>query len=61
MVIMTSTNVKEAPIVPEVEKRRSPYVYLVDNEQDMMLILKRNLDKFVSRLNCFQELSLSSQ
>ena len=43
MVITHNINEKDRPNVPDVDKSASPYIYLVDNEQQMMLILKRDL------------------
>jgi DNA-binding NarL/FixJ family response regulator len=43
MVIMNCINEKDINL-SDLEKSGNPYVYLVDNAQNMMLILKRNLD-----------------
>ena len=45
MVIMNSINNKDKQNVPDIDKSGNPYIYLVDNEQKMMLILKRDLDE----------------
>jgi DNA-binding CsgD family transcriptional regulator len=45
MVIMTGINEKDKQIISDVDKSGNPYVYLVDNEQQMMLILKRDLNE----------------
>ncbi len=45
MVIMNSIDEKDRQNVPAIDKSGNPYVYLVDNEQKMMLILKRDLDE----------------
>lgn len=45
MVILNSIEERDKLNVPDNDKSRSPYVYLVDNEQKMMLILKRDLDE----------------
>ena len=43
MVIMNPMREKDCPNFMESDKSGNPYVYLVDNEQKMMLILKRDL------------------
>ena len=45
MVIMNRINEKESINMLDTEKNGNPYVYLVDNAQNMMLILKRDLDE----------------
>ena len=45
MVIMNAVNEKEKLNLPDFDKSGNPYVYLVDNEQKMMLILKRDLNE----------------
>ena len=45
MVIMSSTGEKDKQHLPDNNKIGNPYVYLVDNEQQMMLILKRDLNE----------------
>ena len=45
MVIMNITEEKNKQQVPDTDKMSNPYVYLVDNEQKMMLILKRDLNE----------------
>lgn len=45
MVIMNTINEKENFNLPDFDKSGNPYVYLVDNEQKMMLILKRDLNE----------------
>ena len=45
MVIMNSIDERDRQHAPYIDKNESPYVYLVDNEQKMMLILKRDLDE----------------
>ena len=44
MVIMNSINEKDSINMLDMDKSGNPYVYLVDNAQNMMLILKRDLD-----------------
>jgi DNA-binding NarL/FixJ family response regulator len=44
MVIMNSINEKDSINLLDMDKSGNPYVYLVDNAQNMMLILKRDLD-----------------
>jgi DNA-binding CsgD family transcriptional regulator len=44
MVIMNGIDERDRHNTPALDKNGSPYVYLVDNEQNMMLILKRDLD-----------------
>ena len=45
MVIMNSINEKENFNLLDADKSGNPYVYLVDNAQNMMLILKRDLNE----------------
>jgi|PlaIllAssembly_1097288.scaffolds.fasta_scaffold101868_2 DNA-binding NarL/FixJ family response regulator len=45
MVIMNSTDEKKAQRSNDVDQNGNPYVYLIDNEQKMILILKRDLDE----------------
>ena len=45
MVIINSVDEKYKQHIPDTDKVGNPYVYLVDNEQQMMLILKRDLDE----------------
>ena len=45
MVIMNSINEKDKLNLPDIDKSGNPYIYLVDNEQKMMLILKRDLNE----------------
>jgi DNA-binding CsgD family transcriptional regulator len=45
MVILNSINENDRQTLPDLEKNGCPYVYLIDNEQKMMLILKRDLDE----------------
>jgi DNA-binding CsgD family transcriptional regulator len=45
MVIMSSINEKNEQNVSDNDRGGNPYVYLIDNEQQMMLILKRDLDE----------------
>lgn len=45
MVILNSLDENERHNLPELDKNGCPYVYLIDNEQKMMLILKRDLDE----------------
>jgi DNA-binding CsgD family transcriptional regulator len=47
MVILNSIDPEKHSLL-DLEKNASPYVYLVDNEQKMMLILKRGLDEMES-------------
>jgi DNA-binding CsgD family transcriptional regulator len=42
---MNAVNEKEKFNLPDFDKSGNPYVYLVDNEQKMMLILKRDLNE----------------
>ncbi len=44
MVIMNCINEKDNLNLLDMDKSGNPYVYLVDNAQNMMLILKRDLD-----------------
>jgi DNA-binding CsgD family transcriptional regulator len=44
MVIMNYIPETNGTKMPGIDKSNNPYVYLVDNEQQMMLILKRDLD-----------------
>jgi len=44
MVIMNCINEKDNLNLLDLEKSGNPYVYLIDNTQNMMLILKRDLD-----------------
>jgi DNA-binding NarL/FixJ family response regulator len=44
MVIMNCINEKDNLNLLDLDKSGNPYVYLVDNAQNMMLILKRDLD-----------------
>lgn len=44
MVIVSSINNKDPQLIPDIDKSGNPYIYLVDNEQKMMLILKRDLE-----------------
>ena len=44
MVIMNCINEKDNLNLLDMDKSVNPYVYLVDNAQNMMLILKRDLD-----------------
>jgi len=48
MVIMNCINEKENLNLLDLDKSGNPYVYLVDNAQNIMLILKRDLDD----INC---------
>jgi DNA-binding NarL/FixJ family response regulator len=43
MVIMTGINEKDIHTMSDFDRSGNPYVYLVDSEQQMMLILKRDL------------------
>jgi DNA-binding CsgD family transcriptional regulator len=45
MVIMNIIDEKDKQRLPDIAKSGNPYVYLVDNEQQMMLILKRDLNE----------------
>jgi DNA-binding CsgD family transcriptional regulator len=45
MVIMNITDEKDKKTLSDIDKGGNPYVYLVDNEQKMMLILKRDLNE----------------
>lgn len=45
MVIMNNIDEKAGHNAPDIDNNGSPYVYLVDHEQKMMLILKRDLDE----------------
>jgi DNA-binding CsgD family transcriptional regulator len=45
MVIIDYIGEKEKQQIPDIDKTGNPYIYLVDNEQQMMLILKRDLDE----------------
>jgi DNA-binding CsgD family transcriptional regulator len=45
MVIMNIIDEKDKQRLPDIDKSSNPYVYLVDNEQQMMLILKRDLNE----------------
>ena len=45
MVIMNSIGERDKQRLPDNNKIGNPYVYLVDNEQQMMLILKRDLNE----------------
>lgn len=45
MVIMNIIDEKDKQRLPDIDKSGNPYVYLVDNEQQMMLILKRDLNE----------------
>ena len=45
MVIMNIIDEKDKQRVPDTDKSSNPYIYLVDNEQKMMLILKRDLNE----------------
>ena len=45
MVIMNITDEKDKQQLPDIDKGGNPYVYLIDNEQKMMLILKRDLNE----------------
>jgi DNA-binding CsgD family transcriptional regulator len=45
MVITSIINEKDKLNLPDVDKSGNPYIYLVDNEQQMMVILKRDLDE----------------
>jgi DNA-binding NarL/FixJ family response regulator len=45
MVIMNITDEKDKLQLPGMDKGSNPYVYLIDNEQKMMLILKRDLNE----------------
>ena len=45
MVITNIINEKDKLNLPDTDKGGNPYIYLVDNEQQMMLILKRDLDE----------------
>ena len=56
MVIMNSINERERENTPNIDNSGNPYVYLVDNEQQMMLILRRNLDE-ISGSNSADEAS----
>jgi DNA-binding NarL/FixJ family response regulator len=44
VVIMNRIEDQERPNTIDIYKNASPFVYLVDNEQQVMLILKRNLE-----------------
>jgi DNA-binding CsgD family transcriptional regulator len=44
MVIMSSLNERNEQYVSDNDRSGNQYVYLIDNEQQMMLILKRDLD-----------------
>jgi DNA-binding CsgD family transcriptional regulator len=45
MVIMNSLHTREQDEFRDAEQNGNQYVYLVDNDQEMMLILKKNMDK----------------
>ena len=45
MVIMNCIDEKDKQHIPDIDKIGNPYIYLVDNEQQMMLILKRDLNE----------------
>lgn len=45
MVIMNSIDEKTTKSTLDLDQKGNPYVYLIDNEQKMMLILKRDLDE----------------
>jgi DNA-binding NarL/FixJ family response regulator len=45
MVIMNILNEKDRKNIPDTDNSGNPYVYLIDNEQKMMLILKRGFDE----------------
>jgi len=45
MVIMNIIEEKDKQNIQDIDKIGNPYIYLVDNKQQMMLILKRDLNE----------------
>jgi DNA-binding CsgD family transcriptional regulator len=58
MVIMHDVEQKPNPGMIDIEQTGSPYVYLVDNEEKMMLILKNDFDEIRKKLASDQSITM---
>jgi len=58
MVIMQDIEQRPKPVIEDNERTGNPYVYLVDNEEKMMLILKNDFDEIRHKLPTDQSITM---